>query len=104
MIHRLTYNPATDGDDERLFQVRTRRIITTSMSIASGSNLIISSIGGAVGGLTGNGKILKKSLQKIDIGGLLVTIHHVFDDKEFIQKLKCEYVYDIFDKKIDSDE
>lgn len=51
MIHRLTYNPEVDGDDERLFQVRTRRIITTSMSIAVGSNLILTTAGAALQGI-----------------------------------------------------
>ena len=103
IIHRLTYNPETDGDDERLFQVRTRRIITTSMSIASRSNLILCTAGAALGCSKGNVKLVKKSLLKLDIGGFLVTLRHIISDKKFIQQLKAEYVFEIFDKMIQGD-
>lgn len=103
MIHRLTYNPEVDGDDERLFQVRTRRIITTSMSIAVGSNLILTTAGAALGMATGNAALTKKSLQKIDIGGFLVAVRRIFSDRKFIQQLKAEYVFEIFDKMIQGD-
>ncbi|MBR4247814.1 MAG: hypothetical protein IKQ13_12570 [Treponema sp.] len=103
IIHRLTYNPATDGDDERLFQVRTRRIITTSMSIASGSNLIICAAGTALGVGTGDSELIKKSLRKLDIGGFIVTLRRIISDKKFIQQLKTEYVFGGFDKMIQGD-
>ena len=102
MIHRLTYNAAEDGD-ERLFSVRTRRVITTSNVIASTSNILAVAIGTTLGAVTKNPILVKKSLAKLDIGGFLVTLYHLLDDRKFIAQLKEEYVFGRFDKLIQGD-
>ena len=65
-------------DDPKLYEVRTRKIILYSNTIASVSNVIAAAI-------TKNPKIL-------DVGGLLVTITRLFTDIRFITRVKQEFV------------
>ena len=76
MVHRLFYDDAID--DPKLYEVRTRKIILYSNTIASVSNIIAAAI-------TKNPKIL-------DVGGLLVTIIRLFTDIRFITRVKQEFV------------
>ena len=76
MVHRLFYDEAVD--DPKLYEVRTRKIILYSNTIASVSNVIAASI-------TKNPKIL-------DVGGLIVTITRLFTDIRFITRVKQEFV------------
>ena len=79
MIHRLTFNPETD-ESESLFEMRTHKVITYSNVIASASNIIAVAIGSAIGAVTNNLDLVKKSVQKADIGGLIVTIYRLISD------------------------
>ena len=76
MVHRLSYDESVD--DPKLYEVRTRKIILYSNTIASVSNVIAAAI-------TKNPKIL-------DVGGLLVTITRLFTDIRFITRVKQEFV------------
>ncbi len=76
MVHRLFYDETVD--DPKLYEVRTRKIILYSNTIASVSNVIVASI-------TKNPKIL-------DVGGLIVTITRLFTDIRFITRVKQEFV------------
>lgn len=76
MVHRLFYDESVD--DPKLYEVRTRKIILYSNTIASVSNVIAAAI-------TENPKIL-------DVGGLLVTITRLFSDIRFITRVKQEFV------------
>lgn len=102
MIHGLTYNPDKDGD-KKLFEVRTRKILSYSNLIATTSNVLLVAIGTAIGAATSNGDIIRKSLQKLDIGGFLVTMHRLITDARFIQEIKQEFVFGEFDKLIQGD-
>ena len=76
MIHRLFFDEKVD--DPKLYEVRTRKIILYSNSIASISNVIAATI-------TKNPEIL-------DVGGLVVTIIKLFTDIRFITRVKQEFV------------
>ena len=76
MVHRLFYDETID--DSKLYEVRTRKIILYSNTIASVSNVIATVI-------TKNPKIL-------DVGGILVTIIRLFTDIRFITRVKQEYI------------
>lgn len=76
-IHKLFYDPIIDGD-EALYDVRTRKIIDYSNSIASASNIIYCA--------------LSKDLTKLDVGGILVTLIRLVKDTKFIQEVKEEYL------------
>lgn len=74
-----------------LDEVRTRKVILISMGMASMINAWI--IGGveAVAFFTENEKLAREALKKIDIGGYISTIIHLFTDIRFITKVKKEF-------------
>lgn len=77
LIHKMLYHPDRDGS-ETLYEIRTRKIVSYSNAIATGSNIIITT--------------LTKDLNKLDAGGALVTIHRLISDYTFIQSVKREFL------------
>lgn len=78
MIHRMFYNPVRDGGSEKLYEVRTRKIIMYSNVIATGSNLVATYF-------TGNAKVL-------DVGGMAVTLYRIVTDRKIIRSIMHEFV------------
>ena len=76
IVHRLFYDESMD--DNKLFEVRTRKILLYSNTIASTSNIIISA--------------LTKNPEIIDVGGLIVSIFRLFSDIRFICMVKQEFI------------
>ena len=72
--------------DYKLCQVKAKKVILYSDIMASTSNIIFSSI-------TMNENLL-------DIGGFLVTIRRLITDREFIRKIRDEYVYGGYEKSL----
>lgn len=85
MIHGMYYDK-TKNHSWSLYEVKTRKILRYSNLIASISNLIY------VG--------LSKNVRKLDIGGLLVTLHSLINDVGFIQNIKEEFVFGQFNDLI----
>jgi len=75
LIHGLFRNEDVPKDE---FEVRTRKILLISNSIASASTIINA-------GITSNPK-------NLDIGSLLNTVTHLFMDIRFISKIKKEFI------------
>lgn len=67
-----------DDVSKELYEVRTRKILLVSNSIASASTIINASI--------------TKNPKKLDIGSLLNTVSHLFTDIRFVSKIKQEFV------------
>lgn len=99
MIHCMTFNAEQDGN-KNLYEVRTRKVITYSNLIASTSNILAVAITTSIGAVTKNQDLVKKGFQKLDIGGLLVTLYRLISDHKFISNLKQEFILNNFDKKI----
>jgi hypothetical protein len=78
MIHRMFYDPVRDGGSEKLYEVRTRKILMYSNMIATGSNLIATYF-------TGNVKFL-------DVGGMAVTLYRIVTDSKVIRGIMHEFV------------
>lgn len=97
MIHRILKK---DSENEKLYQTRTRKIILYSNLIASTSNLIVVGIGTLAGGIGENPELVKQSISKLDIGGLLVTIAKLFTNLRFISEIKHEFIMNEIDKPI----
>lgn len=91
MVHRLFYDESIDYNVS-LYEVRTRKILSYSNLIASASNVIAVAIGAAAGTITGNAAITKKSLNYLDLGGILVTIHRIVNDRKFQYEIKKEFI------------
>lgn len=79
IIITLTHGLFRKEDEDRdLFEVRTRKILLISNSIASTSTIINTAI--------------TKNPKNLDIGSLLNTITHLFTDLRFIEKIKQEFI------------
>lgn len=103
MIHGMSYDEERDGP-KRLYEVKTHKVITYSNVIASTSNVIAVAIGTAIGSSTSNQDLIRKSLQKLDIGGLLVTLYRLISDAKFIREVKEEFILGSFDRMIMGEE
>ena len=83
LVHGLFNKNRIDKD---LYEVRTRKILLISNSIASTSNIIQT--------------IITKNPRNLDIGGLLVTVSHLFMDLRFIARIKEEFINQELDKDL----
>ena len=75
-----------DGEDKDLYEVRSRKILLISNTIASSSTIINATI-------TSNPK-------NLDIGSLLNTLTHLFTDVRFILKIKQEFIENEIAEKV----
>lgn len=99
IIHSLLC--AESGEmDCKLYKVRTKKIILISNVIASASNVIAVGIAAGIGVAEENPEAVKKSLKYLDVGGLLVTITHLFTDLRFISKVKEEFIKSKLDEQL----
>lgn len=80
ILHKLFFD--SNAMDEKLYEVKTRKVLLYSNLIASSSNV-------AVVAITNN-------MSKLDVGGLCVTIYRLINDKKFISEMKKEFVYGKF--------
>lgn len=77
LLHGLYYNEEIDGNRD-LFEVRTRKILLYSNTLASTGNAAAA--------------LIMKNLKMLDIGGLLVTISRLYTDARFIARAKEEFI------------
>ena len=85
LVHGLFYKPES-GITRELYEVRTRKILLISNSIASTSSIIYAAV--------------TKNPKNLDIGGLLVTITRLFSDIRFIAKIKKEFIENEMNKQL----
>ena len=79
MIITLTHGLFRKEDEDKdLYEVRTRKILLISNSIASASSIINS--------------VITSNPKNLDIGSLLNTITHLFSDLRFIARIKQEFI------------
>ena len=77
VLHTLTYNDDT-GIERGVYEVKTRKILLYSNTIASSSNILYTA--------------MQKDLSKLDIGGIAVTLYRLVSDTQFIQAIKEEFL------------
>lgn len=75
LVHGLFNKEKINKD---LYEVRTRKILLISNSIASTSNIIQT--------------VITNNPKNLDLGGLLVTLSHLFMDLRFISRIKEEFI------------
>ena len=90
-LHNLKYDTSMDISRE-LYNVRTRKIVQYSNMIATGSNVLW--VGTNM--MLGN----EGAVQNLDIGGLLVMIKRLMNDKKYIRQIKEEFVFGEFQRQI----
>lgn len=77
IIHQLFYQEAKDGSPS-LYEVRTRKILSYSNALATGSNVIVTAI--------------TQDATKLDVGGMLVTLSRLVSDYQFIHEVKKDFL------------
>lgn len=95
LIHGLFYD-SNKYSSRDVYEVKTRKILMISNTIASTSNLIWT--GGNM--LLGN----ENAIKDLDIGGIIVTMHRLITDSKFINDIKNEYIFGGFNKLIQGDD
>ena len=84
-IHGLFCTETTEME-QKLYQVRTKKILAYSNAIATSSNVAVVAI--------------TKNVKKHDVGGAMVTIYQLITSKKFIQEFKEEFIYGSYEKMI----
>lgn len=77
ILHKITCTGETELDN-KVIDVRTRKIIMYSNSIATSSNIIHTAV--------------TKDINTLDIGGLLVTANRIAKDTQYMKEIRREYV------------
>lgn len=74
------------NETKDMYEVRTRKILLISNTIATSSSIINATI--------------SQNPKKLDLGSLLLTITHLFTDIRFITKIKQEFIENEMNKKL----
>jgi len=90
-IHQLFYDERVHGT-RKLYEVKTRKILSYSNLIASASNVLYVAINSHLGNMS--------ALKTLDVGGLLVTIYRLITDIRFIHQVKREFIMESFNEMI----
>lgn len=77
LLHGLYYDEGRDGNRDS-FEIRTRKILLYSNTLASTGNVAAT--------------LITKNAKMLDIGGLLVTISRLYTDARFIARAKEEFI------------
>lgn len=85
LIHGLFYKPDRD-ESRKMYEVRTRKVILYSNSLASAGNVAYAAV--------------MQDWGKLDVGGILVTITRLFSDIRFITRMKHEFIQKELDKSL----
>ena len=83
MIHKMFYDGTTE-EDEKLYEVRTRKILSYSNAIAASSNIAVVAI--------------TERFDLLDIGGIAVAIYELITNTKFKYEVKREFVFGNFEK------
>lgn len=75
--HRLLYCEEKDGSPTT-YEIRTRKILSYSNALATGSNVIITAF--------------TQDSSKLDVGGMLVTLYRLISDYKFIHEIKKDFL------------
>ena len=92
-LHKFFYNPNKDYNQE-LYHVRTRKIILYSNMIATTSDVIQTACRANLGD--------EHAFENFDLGGFIVTIYKLITDTIFILKIKEEFIFNEWDRIIES--
>lgn len=89
IIHRLFFDGSTRME-RKLYEVRTRKIISYSNFIAEAANVFYVAA--------------TKDIRKLDIGGIGVAIYQIITNREFIRKVKEEFIFGSYQEMIMGDD
>ena len=87
MLHDICYDGSMSS--RKLYSVKTRKILMYSNMIATVSNVIITALSAYVGA----GDIAARNF---DMGGFMVTVYRIVNDRNFIKEIKQEFLANEF--------
>ena len=93
-IHSFFFDEKRDYSYD-VYKIRTNKIISYSNLIASTSNILYVAISASLGN--------EEALKKLDVGGIIVTIHRLITDLKFQNEIKKEFLEKEFYKKVMGD-
>ena len=88
MVHGLFFDGVSTMD-RKLYEVRTRKILSYSNLVASSSNLAVVAV--------------TRDLKLLDLGGLAVTVYRLITDAKFIRQVKEEFIFGSYQDMIMED-
>lgn len=88
MFHGM-FSDATAEMEQKLHEVKTRKILSYSNAVASSSNLAVAAI--------------TRDFHLLDLGGLAVTIYRLITDAKFIRQVKEEFIFGTYKNMIMGD-
>lgn len=88
-IHGLFYDGVSEKN-YKIYEVRTRKILSYSNLIATSSNIAVVAI--------------TKDMEKLDIGGMATTVYRLITDAKFIRQVKEEFIFGSFREMIMGDD
>lgn len=91
MLHGICFDKTKDIS-WKMYSVKTCKILNYSNIVATTSNVIAVAIGAVIGSLTNNPNLINKSINYLDIGGVIATIYRVINDRKFILQIKKEFL------------
>ena len=91
--HQLIIGHLEENIDMSFLEVRTRKILSYSNVIASTSNVLEVGIRSMLGDVS--------SINKLDIGGLGVTIYRVISDSRYQKRIKYEFMVNRWNELLD---
>lgn len=91
MLHGLCFDEKVDGN-YNIYSVRTRKILSYSNMIATSSNVVAVAVASIIGIVSENPELVKKSVNYLDIGGIMVMIYRLISDQNFICEVKKEFL------------
>lgn len=89
MVHGLFYGGDNSLMSRKMYEVRTRKILSYSNLIATSSNIAVVAI--------------TRNFELLDLGGLAATVFRLITDKKFVNKVKHEFIFGSYDDMIKGD-
>lgn len=89
LIHML-FNDGTTEMERKLYEVRTRKILSYSNLVATSSNVAVVA--------------LTEDFSKLDVGGMAVTIYRLITDAKFIRQVKNDFIFGSYREMIMGDD
>lgn len=84
------FNDGTTERERKLYEVRTRKILSYSNLIASSANVAY--------------VVATDDFSKLDIGGMAVTIYRLITDSRFIKQVKEDFIFGSYREMIMGDD
>ena len=85
-VHKMFYDESKDGNNKELYEVRTRKILLISNVLASSGNVLYCAF--------------SEDWKKLDIGGILVSLHRLVSDVRFMTRIKEKFIQEQLDATI----